>query len=258
MINFKINVADIVIAFESDDPGLDYAPSQDERFSSFEYLGEKQPEIKFKIEDMDGSFNFEGEKKLLFSVEGNWNLYKLNDKLLYEYPERRTGNIGRLSLLSQDMKEGVIYHIKKEKKNNPLEAGKQIIAEIKANFFQVFLLDYLIRYKIGILVHGLSLDDNGMKELFMGKSGAGKSTLARIFSQYQGGGTSSYHPVMLLKILIYAYSQKIYSSREIAKAVRENVNFMWLAGGNKPDFRTISDFRKNNGQNGGKSHRIEN
>lgn len=68
--------------------------------------------------------------------------------------------------------------------------------------------------------------------------------LSAIFSQYQGGGTSSYHPVMLLKILIYAYSQKIYSSREIAKAVRENVNFMWLAGGNKPDFRTINRFRQ--------------
>lgn len=67
--------------------------------------------------------------------------------------------------------------------------------------------------------------------------------LSFIFRQYKGGGTSSYHPAMLLKILIYAYSQKIYSSREIAKAVRENVNFIWLAGGSKPDFRTINRFR---------------
>jgi transposase len=45
---------------------------------------------------------------------------------------------------------------------------------------------------------------------------------------------------MLLKVLVYAYSQRIYSSRQIAKAVRENVNFLWLSGGNQPDYRTIN------------------
>jgi hypothetical protein len=48
---------------------------------------------------------------------------------------------------------------------------------------------------------------------------------------------------MLLKILVYAYSKKKYSSRTIAAAVRENIHFMWLSGGNQPDFRTINDFR---------------
>lgn len=60
---------------------------------------------------------------------------------------------------------------------------------------------------------------------------------------YKGGGTSSYHPRMMLKVMVYAYSEKIYSSRRIAKALRENVNFMWLSGGNKPDFRTLNRFR---------------
>ena len=60
---------------------------------------------------------------------------------------------------------------------------------------------------------------------------------------YKGGGTSSYHPRMLLKVLIYAYTQRIYSSRFIAKALRENIHFMWLSGGNRPDFRTINRFR---------------
>jgi len=60
---------------------------------------------------------------------------------------------------------------------------------------------------------------------------------------YRGGGTSSYHPKMMLKVLVYAYSQRLYSSRRIAKALRENVVFMWLAGGNTPDFRTINRFR---------------
>lgn len=64
-----------------------------------------------------------------------------------------------------------------------------------------------------------------------------------LLEKYKGGGTSSYHPKMMLKILIYAYSQKIYSSRKIAKAVRENIPFMWISGNNHPDFRTINRFR---------------
>jgi len=60
---------------------------------------------------------------------------------------------------------------------------------------------------------------------------------------YPGGGRDSYHPKMMTKIVIYAYTQRIYSSRQIAKAVRENVPFMWLAGRQTPDFRTINRFR---------------
>lgn len=46
-----------------------------------------------------------------------------------------------------------------------------------------------------------------------------------------------------MKVLVYGYSQKEYSSRRIAKALRENINYMWLSGGNKPNFRTINRFR---------------
>ena len=60
---------------------------------------------------------------------------------------------------------------------------------------------------------------------------------------YPGGGRDSYHPKMLTKIIIYAYTQRIYSSRQIAKAVRENIMFMWIAGRQRPDFRTINRFR---------------
>ena len=70
-----------------------------------------------------------------------------------------------------------------------------------------------------------------------------KMDILPIIDGYKGGGTSSYHPRMLLKVVVYAYSQRIYSSRQIAKEVRENVNFMWLSGGNRPDFRTINRFR---------------
>lgn len=67
--------------------------------------------------------------------------------------------------------------------------------------------------------------------------------LEPLLRKYKGGGTSSYHPRMMLKILVYAYTQRVYSSRQIAKGLRENVNFMWLSGGNRPDFRTINEFR---------------
>ena len=62
-------------------------------------------------------------------------------------------------------------------------------------------------------------------------------------SQYKGGGTSSYHPRMLLKVLIYAYLRNLYSSRKIEQALYENVHFMWLSGGNKPDHNTLNNFR---------------
>ncbi|MRN57190.1 transposase, partial [Paenibacillus monticola] len=60
---------------------------------------------------------------------------------------------------------------------------------------------------------------------------------------YPGGGRDSYHPKMLTKVIIYAYTQRIYSSRQIAKAVREYIPFMWLAGRQRPDFRTLNRFR---------------
>ncbi|MEK5026585.1 MULTISPECIES: IS1182 family transposase [Paenibacillus] len=60
---------------------------------------------------------------------------------------------------------------------------------------------------------------------------------------YPGGGRDSYHPKMLTKVIIYAYTQRIYSSRQIAKSIRENIPFMWLAGRQRPDFRTLNRFR---------------
>lgn len=64
-----------------------------------------------------------------------------------------------------------------------------------------------------------------------------------LIRQYKGGGTSAYHPKMLLKVIVYAYTQRAFSSRQIAKALRENIHFMWLSGMNQPDHRTINRFR---------------
>ena len=60
---------------------------------------------------------------------------------------------------------------------------------------------------------------------------------------YQGGGTSSYHPRMLLKVIVYAYLRNLYSSRKIEQALQENIHFMWLSGQSKPDHGTINNFR---------------
>ncbi|MCK5149270.1 transposase [bacterium] len=59
---------------------------------------------------------------------------------------------------------------------------------------------------------------------------------------FKGGGAPSYHPQMMLKIILSAYSSKIFSSRLIAKAVRQDVTFMWLAGMQRPSFNTINCF----------------
>jgi transposase len=67
--------------------------------------------------------------------------------------------------------------------------------------------------------------------------------IEKLVVHYKGGGASCYHPAMMLKVLVYAYTQRLYSSRRIAKALRENLYFMWLAAGNMPDFRTVNRFR---------------
>jgi len=58
------------------------------------------------------------------------------------------------------------------------------------------------------------------------------------------GGTSAYHPIMLLKVLIYAYLTGVFSSRKIAGKLKQDLSFMYLSGNNTPDFRTLSRFRK--------------
>lgn len=72
-----------------------------------------------------------------------------------------------------------------------------------------------------------------------------KIDLAPLLKNYKGGGTSSYHPKMMLKILVYGYLRNIYSSRKLEDSLKENIHFMWLSGMSTPDHSTISDFRSN-------------
>ena len=64
-----------------------------------------------------------------------------------------------------------------------------------------------------------------------------------LLKKFKGGGTSSYHPRMLLKVLVYGYLNNTYSSRRMESALKENIHFMWLSGMNKPDHNTINRFR---------------
>ena len=65
---------------------------------------------------------------------------------------------------------------------------------------------------------------------------------------YSRRGQNAYHPRLIVSILIYAYSQGVFSSREIEKRCNEDLSFMYIAGMNCPNFRVLSDFRKNNSE----------
>ncbi|AQQ53973.1 IS1182 family transposase [Planococcus lenghuensis] len=60
---------------------------------------------------------------------------------------------------------------------------------------------------------------------------------------YPGGGRPPFHPKLMLKVILYAYSQKVYSCRGIATMLHEDLPAIWLAAMQKPDFRTINHFR---------------
>ena len=61
------------------------------------------------------------------------------------------------------------------------------------------------------------------------------------------GGRPAYHPATLLKIYIYGYLNRIQSSRRLEREAQRNLELIWLTGRLAPDFKTIADFRKDNG-----------
>jgi hypothetical protein len=60
-------------------------------------------------------------------------------------------------------------------------------------------------------------------------------------------GRPAYHPATLLKIYLYGYLNRIQSSRRLEREARRNIELMWLTGRLMPDFKTIADFRRDNG-----------
>ena len=61
-------------------------------------------------------------------------------------------------------------------------------------------------------------------------------------------GRPAYHPSALLKLYIYGYLNRIQSGRRLEREAQRNIELMWLTGRLRPDFKTITNFRKDNGK----------
>src|SRR5688500_8275098 len=72
-------------------------------------------------------------------------------------------------------------------------------------------------------------------------------TLAFEGTERAATGRPSYHPSLLLKIYIYGYLNRIQSSRRLERETQRNLELIWLTGRLMPDFKTIADFRRDNG-----------
>lgn len=70
--------------------------------------------------------------------------------------------------------------------------------------------------------------------------------LGELVGKYRGGGAPAYEPRMMIKVIVFGYSQGIRSSRKLDSALGRDVRFMYLAEMSRPDFRTIARFRRDN------------
>ena len=61
-------------------------------------------------------------------------------------------------------------------------------------------------------------------------------------------GRPGYHPALRLKLFIYGYLNRVQSSRRLEQEANRNLELIWLLDRLAPDFKTIADFRKNNGE----------
>jgi transposase len=96
-------------------------------------------------------------------------------------------------------------------------------------------LDEYIAEDNPVRVVDVFVDELGLKDL--GFEGA----------EPEATGRPAYHPTTLLKIYIYGYLNRIQSSRHLERETQRNVELMWLTGRLSPDFKTIADFRRDNG-----------
>ena len=67
-------------------------------------------------------------------------------------------------------------------------------------------------------------------------------------TEAESTGRPAYHPTTMLKIYIYGYLNRVQSSRRLEREAQRNVELMWLVGRLAPDFKTIANFRKDNGE----------
>ena len=91
-------------------------------------------------------------------------------------------------------------------------------------------------------------EDNAVRvvEAFIDALDLHKLGFAGVVPQSTGG--PSYHPSVMLKIYVYGYLNRVHSSRRLERECQRNVELMWLTTRLVPDFKTIANFRKDNGR----------
>jgi transposase len=91
-------------------------------------------------------------------------------------------------------------------------------------------------------------EDNPVRviDVFVDELDLGKLGFERV--NPQATGRPGYHPATLLKLYVYGYLNRIQSSRRLERETHRNVELMWLTGRLMPDFKTIADFRKDDGK----------
>ena len=67
--------------------------------------------------------------------------------------------------------------------------------------------------------------------------------LSLFYGLYSEVGRNTYHPRMMLKVVLYAYMNNTYSCRKMESLLLRDIHYIWLAGYEKPDFITINRFR---------------
>src|SRR5476649_2619545 len=90
-------------------------------------------------------------------------------------------------------------------------------------------------------------EDNPVRvvEVFIDELDLGEIGFAGV--QPAATGRPAYHPATLLKIYLYGYLNRVQSSRRLEREAQRNIELMWLTGRLAPDFKTIADFRRDNG-----------
>src|SRR3979411_2408064 len=91
-------------------------------------------------------------------------------------------------------------------------------------------------------------EDNPVRaiDVFVDELDLGKRGLGRV--EPEATGRPAYHPATLLKIYVYGYLNRVQSSRRLERECQRNVELIWLTGRLMPDFKTIADFRRDNGE----------
>src|SRR5438093_2282960 len=91
-------------------------------------------------------------------------------------------------------------------------------------------------------------EDNPVRAVDVFVDGLDLDKLGFVGVQPLDTGRPGYHPRMMLKLYIYGYLNRVPSSRRLERECQRNIEMIWLTGQLAPDFKTIADFRKDNGK----------